>query len=289
MHLITKMPKRLFAFGCSFTNYFWSTWPEIIAYDLNIPFYNYGESGAGNQYISNMVCQADSIHNFNENDLIIICWTNVAREDRWVNGRWIIPGNIYTQKFYDNEFIEKWADPIGYLIRDLSLIKLTKIFLSHRKCQFHFLSMCDIVTRFNQNDSKHMIPENLISKYDRLLTLYKDEIDFIRPSFFEILWENDIQKNKFIPNESKGFICFKDGHPYPEEHFRYLKNVFDQHNFDEKTTIKIDDVQKKFVNFIKEKSHKFGRCWAIYELPKEDNYMLNDSVRIKSSEFIEKI
>jgi hypothetical protein len=289
MQLITRNPKRLFAFGCSFTNYFWTTWPEIIAYDLDIPYYNYGQSGGGNLYMSNMVCQADSIHNFNENDLIIICWTNVAREDRWVNGQWITPGNIYTQEIYDNKFIEKWSDPMGYLIRDLALIKLTKTLLSLKGCQFHFLAMCDILNLFNQNSNMTSIPENLKPNYEKLLTLYKDEIEFIQPSFFKILWNNDLQNHKFVPDESKGFTYFKDGHPYPDEHFRYLKKVFDEHVFDKKTILKICEVQKKFTDFIKERSQEFKRYWAIYELSHEYNCILRESVGIKSSEFIERI
>lgn len=289
MKLITKNPKRLFTFGCSFTHYFWSTWPEIIAYDLEIPLYNYGQSGAGNQYISNMVSQADSTYKFNEDDLVIISWTNVAREDRWVNGQWITPGNIYTQDIYEKKFVEKWSDPVGYLIRDLSLIKLTKSFLNYKKCQFHFFSMCDLAYQFNQNSSLNIVPQNIKSKYERLLDLYQTEISCILPSFYKILWDNDIHKNKFDIEESQGFNYFKDGHPYPEEHFKYLKLTFDEHTFSENTQNKILDVQEKFREFIKQKSVEIGKYWAIYELSKETNDRLVDLVRIKPSEVIEKV
>jgi len=289
MQLITKNPRRFFAFGCSFTHYYWSSWPEIIAFDLNIPFYNYGQSGAGNQYIANMVCQADAIHKFTKDDLIVVSWTNVAREDRWIDGQWITPGNIYTQGIYDNKFVEKWADPIGYLIRDLSSIKLIKQFLFRKGCEFHFLSMCNIVSIFDQSSGKGIVPEKLKSKYEKLLFLYDEEINFIQPSFFDILWNNDINKNKFALEESKGFTYFKDGHPYPEEHFVYLKNVFNQHTFNIETQLKIKEIQENFLKFIENKNQEFKKYWAVYELSKKDSDNLINLTKIKSSEIIEKI
>lgn len=289
MQLITKPSKRLFSFGCSFTKFFWSTWPEIIAYDLDIPLYNYGQSGAGNQYIANMVCQADNLYNFTEDDLIIVSWTNVAREDRWVDSQWITPGNIYSQGIYDQSFVEKWADPLGYLIRDLASIKLVKNFLDHKKCQFHFFSMCDIAYQFNQNSTIDIVPDHLKYKYSEILSQYENIINFILPSFFRILWNNDLVKNKFDIEESQGYILFKDGHPYPEEHFKFLKIVFPEHKFQHETLMKIDDVQHKFRDFINHKSQELKKYWAIYELSKSENDLLINLTTIKPSKIIKKI
>ena len=73
---------------------------QYLQMDLDIPFYNYGQSGAGNQYIANMIAQANAVHKFAPDDLIMVCWTNVCREDKWHNGQWATPGNIYTQNIY---------------------------------------------------------------------------------------------------------------------------------------------------------------------------------------------
>jgi hypothetical protein len=290
MKIIERPVKRLFTFGCSFTNYFWSTWPEVIAYDLDIPLYNYGQSGAGNQYIANMICQADNIYKFDEDDLIIVSWTNVAREDRWVNGQWITPGNIYSQGIYDQKFVEKWSDPVGYLVRDLASIKSTKIILEKVGCQFHFFSMCDITYQFNQNsNSNNIVPDQIKSKYESLCLQYKRDIDFILPSFYKILWDNDINRNKFSLEKELGYNFFQDGHPYPEEHFRYLSSIFNSHEFNDRTLSKIKNVQNNFREFIRQKSDELKRYWAIYELGKEANDKLIELVQIKKSEFIEKI
>jgi hypothetical protein len=43
---------RLFTFGCSFTNYRWSTWADCLAPEFDY-FENWGQSGGGNHYIFN--------------------------------------------------------------------------------------------------------------------------------------------------------------------------------------------------------------------------------------------
>ena len=48
--LAISNPKRLFTFGCSFTDYRWATWANILAYELDCEFHNFGKSGAGNQF-----------------------------------------------------------------------------------------------------------------------------------------------------------------------------------------------------------------------------------------------
>ena len=70
--LYKNKPKRLFTFGCSFTEWIWATWANILAYELDVPFYNFGKPGAGNYYIANQISQADAIFNFTKDDLVIV-------------------------------------------------------------------------------------------------------------------------------------------------------------------------------------------------------------------------
>jgi hypothetical protein len=61
---------RLFTFGCSFTNYRWSTWADILAPEFG-EFYNWGQRGAGNHFIFNSVMEADQQNNFKDGDTVI--------------------------------------------------------------------------------------------------------------------------------------------------------------------------------------------------------------------------
>ena len=78
------MSKRIFAFGCSMTRYRWPTWADIYASDKTTQFYNYAHSGAGNQFIANQIVETCKRFNWNDDDLILIMWSSITREDRYV-------------------------------------------------------------------------------------------------------------------------------------------------------------------------------------------------------------
>lgn len=285
VQLFNKPVKRIFAFGCSFTDYNWgSTWPEIVSLDLNVPLYNFGRSGAGNQYISTMISQADNEYNFNESDLVIVSWTNVCREDRWVNGNWITPGNIFTQGEYNQEFVNKWADPVGYLMRDLSLIKLTKSLLDNRNCQYHFIAMCDITMQINQSGNETFDPK-FKDVVERVIKNYKTTLDSIYPSFFQALWNNDIYKYKIVPDEKIYGKHWSDGHPSPADHLQYLNKTFD-HTFKESTIFAVNQSQKQLEKFISNVSNERKKSFALYELGQEKSMHLKEITTIKKSEIV---
>ena len=266
--LIDHSPKRLFAFGCSFTEYYWPTWTEILSLDLDIPCYNYGKSGAGNQYIANMLVQADHFYKFNKDDLVIVSWTSVCREDRWKSRNWITPGNIFTQGDYDEAWVEKWADPVGYLVRDLATISLTKNYLENKKCNWHMFSMCDLTTQLDQQNQV-VVDQNSKDCYIKLLDMYADDIGSINSSFFKVLWDNDIYKNKILKDLEKFSGKFSDGHPNVLEHLQYLQTVFPDHIFKETTLNSIERSYSAYTQFIEEQIKIKKSDFAIYMLESE--------------------
>lgn len=200
--------KRLFTFGCSFTNYRWSTWADCLAPEFDY-FENWGQSGAGNQYIFNSVMEADQRHCFGPNDTIIVCWTNIMRDDRYIKNRWVTLGNITSTPIYTKEFIADSVDTRGYLIRDLAFIKTIWKFLDSKQLgAWKFLSM-------NPIDMEDIWASDSLPDKD-VVDLYQNVIDTILPSFLEVL-------------RPKGwYISVKPGdddHPTPVEHLAYLDTV----------------------------------------------------------------
>ena len=245
--------KRFFAFGCSFTRYGWMTWPMIVAIEAKVPYWNYATAGAGNQYIFNTIIQADAFFKFNSDDLVIVCWTNVCREDRYVEDNWICPGNIYTQNIYNDDWVEKFADPAGMALRDYATISATDDFLKNKGCQYHFLSMIDITKVFNQynyglidtflnKDKKTMI--------DKLKETFNDSLSKIRPSFYDVLWDGKIDtktQSLWKQFESK----FSDSHPSPNEHYQYIKTVL-EYEFHNNTITKVQDAHNTWEKILYE-------------------------------------
>lgn len=235
--LYKNKPKRLFTFGCSFTSYGWATWANILAYELDVPFYNFGRSGAGNYYIANQISQADEIFNFTKDDLVIVCWTNVSREDRYIDNKWQTPGNIYTQDTYNKQFVKYLADETHFVMRDFTMIKLVDALLSH-KTQHHHLQMLDLTN----SDG---------SKINYLKDTFSSMLNKLQPSFYDVLWNGDIQ-NKVKKDHKIIHKSFNDGHPIIAEHFEYLEKIFD-YSFSDNTRLKVEQTNKDWINYIIEK------------------------------------
>ena len=219
---LTERPvKRLFAFGCSFTRWLWTGWPEIVANHLDVPHWNFGIGGGGNQFMFTRLSQARQAYNIGPDDLVIICWTNFSREDRWCEriNSWELVGNIYhSNGVWDEKWIKRWANSTHYAIRDLSIINMTRTCFNTWGCQYHFLSMCDLLDNIDENYGHH-VPE---PEQQVLTNLYKSDIDSILPSYYQVLWNNDLGKNKFRVEQRDIHPMFGDGHPSPMEHLRYF-------------------------------------------------------------------
>ena len=208
---------RLFTFGCSFTNYRWSTWADCLAPEFD-EFYNWGQSGAGNHFIFNSVMEADQRYRFGNNDTVIICWTNVMREDRYTD-RWQTLGNVTTCPIYHPDYVRDAITERGCLIRDLAMIKSTISFLHN--CvgtRTRFLSMCPIGNP-QQFDTTQTQDQDV-------LDLYQGVLNNILPSFQEIIFKDGWKKGS-------------DPHPTPVEHLAYLDAVLPGWVTKESTRVKM--------------------------------------------------
>lgn len=209
-----KKYKRFFAFGCSMTSYGWPTWADIIAQEIP-ESYNYGQSGGGNLFIACQVTEANLRYTFNDTDLVMIMWSGVSREDKYINDNWLTPGNIYTQNYYDDNFVKKFADPTGYLLRDLNLITLTSSMLENLKVDHYMLNMAP----FDHLQSTNKVMSNKVTE---ILNLYKPTIDKLLPDLLTFgldgRWPQHPIKKQGGQNA--------DYHPSPSQHFVYLNKVF---------------------------------------------------------------
>ena len=100
---------KLIVFGCSFTDYRWPTWADIIAEDLDCEYENWGIGGGGNQCIARRILYR-STWGFDLNDWVMIQWSSLNREDRFQNNRWQSQGPVTLSPHYGKDFIEKYWD-----------------------------------------------------------------------------------------------------------------------------------------------------------------------------------
>jgi len=202
--------KRFFAYGCSFTNYAWPTWADLIGGNFD-EYFNYGAGGAGNFYIFNSLMETDQTHKITKDDLVIIQWSCSSREDRYKDNKWLNQGGV--ANYYTRSEMIKFFDFRGFVIRDAALIKAAKIFLDNIGCEYYFLSMVPLTTN-------NMYKELFNTDTTDVGQLYKDILDTIKPSFEEVIGSS--YEIRPITLHGKKIT---DSHPIPSEHYDYISKV----------------------------------------------------------------
>lgn len=201
--------KRIFTFGCSWTNYLWPTWADMIRYSTDIPVENWGVAGIGNVGIMHRMLECDLINKFTDEDLIITQWTNWTREDRVLQGdNWLAGGNVFNNRYYDSKFIER------YWSWDNDVVKNAGAIISANK-------MFNIAYQFNMlpYKEKETTTELRTAKVGKLAKLF----------------EGNIPDIDLFPNEknSRFYGRCNDGHPDIETHLYFFNNyIKDRFNLD---------------------------------------------------------
>lgn len=181
------MQGRLFTFGGSTTEFTWPTWADILGREFD-QFENWGKNGSGNSYQMYSLAECHKRNSIDKHDTVIILWVSIDRDDRWKDGEWQSHGGVFNgYEPFNGNYIKKFADPFGYLIRDLAVISATKQLLDNIGCRWYFLSTVPLDYHdlsFPIEDARHDIDS-------RALELYKNDIAFIKPSIYEIIFNND--------------------------------------------------------------------------------------------------
>lgn len=219
--------KRLFAFGCSFTNYKWPMWPEILGHTIP-EYYNYGEAASDNQTIFYKILEADALYKFNENDLVIVMWTTYWRDSTF---------HPY-KKFYRRrtEIENNPFKQINFVYRDLNLIKAADSFLKTRYVQYDFLSISgysiELMLKYHTFENSAQDIQDLNLLYES----YQETLEKFKPSMFEIVYNHDwslpphdIKFSKAVYNNKVSF----DNHPTPLMSYNYLKFIYQNLNFNQ--------------------------------------------------------
>ena len=189
--------KRLFTFGCSFTNYVWPTWADIVSQDYDY-YENWGENGAGNKHIHSSLIECNQRNNITADDTVMIMWSSQAREDRFLNGKWFTQGSIYNST-YPAEFVDNFTDLTGYLLDTVTYMQSSYDLLTQIGCKQHFFSMMPIDLDFKSNKwmstVEKIVPaiftkqSPVISK--QILELYAHVIQQVKPSVWETIFNGD--------------------------------------------------------------------------------------------------
>lgn len=209
------------------------TWADIIGRLFPEKYYNNGMTGAGNMYIFNALVHTIVQYGINEKDTVLIMWTNVTREDRFLKGRWANIGNLASQKFYDKNFMMNYFDVRGCYERDIPAIHASRMLLDSIGCKYEMMSMVDMsnAEQYKVVDKSEDIDiKNLLAKFNSTLSLFK-------PSVHKVIFNYD-----YTSRPVEGFKGRPDFHPLPLEHLEYVEKVLPNYTIPEhvKQDVKIN-------------------------------------------------
>ena len=181
------MTTRFFSFGCSFTNYGWPTWADIVSREFD-EFENWGQMGAGNHYIFFSLLECLSRNNVTKDDTIGIMWTSTHREDRWIKGQWKVMGSIFSSQL-PKEYIDNFCDSNHFLLTSVSLIDAAKRILDSIGCRYWFFSMVPLTDEYDPASHRVL---NYIPDFEReVLALFQPALSQVCPSVFEVIFKKD--------------------------------------------------------------------------------------------------
>lgn len=208
--------KRLFTIGCSFTEYWYPTWANILSKSIpNAEFFNLGQCGASNPFIANRLVEANLKFKLCESDLVIIMWTTTCRETHYVRGKWYNPGNIFTQDMYSKEFVDKFADPDGYLMRDLATIEMATSYANNLPCAYLGLLSTPMAFKYQHDGS----PSHDLA--NEILDTHKDLLSTFPKSIFELEMNGHWQPSCSYRSDMFSGVR-ADYHPSPTRYCNYL-------------------------------------------------------------------
>lgn len=203
---------RVWTFGCSFTDYFYPTWADLLIHEAEQLGYsgnNWGSIGKGNLYIASKIQECHARNTLGPNDWVFVCWSSFYREDSYDPKKgWGTPKYVFQRTSYNDGTVNGFASREHYFIRDLSLVQSTQLALKALGVnQLHW----------------SILPLLGDDKYSKIYSNLKfDAPDMM--SALGLVVQDDTKKSTRIKTHPPGDPndVLEEWHPLPLEHYNFL-------------------------------------------------------------------
>ena len=206
--------KRVFILGCSFTQYYWPTWADIIVSEIpDANVYNTALMGTGNFHQLWWLQMLSKVAELTESDLVLQCFSTFCREDRILSDHtWSREGEIHAgscAELYDDAYVEKYFFKEGFVLRDFANI-ISCVDLHNTAPWDSVVLQSTPLTIFDEFYTPATLLKNKISLYFNEFISYnqslKDSIGGAWPQ----------------PGLEKLYFVDGDPHPGPIDYFNWL-------------------------------------------------------------------
>lgn len=255
--------RRLFAFGCSYTDYSFLTYADLLATSFDY-YQNYGKSGCSNEYIFTKFIEAVSTVNFTKDDTVVIMWSESFRYSPYVTDTGYLGSHRGDSPYWIEKYGLNWEGEI--LSPEMSVIKsltvmiaaleiLKSLGVNYRMC---FMSRsADVVTADFSNKNNHVADYRMVEFKFRNLDVLQSMQEKIK-SYPNIIYYTPNQEQRL--QEQKGFtvkyengLYVGDNHPTPAIGVAWLKKTMPELIKDERKLNNIvnvfEQLEKKYTEY----------------------------------------
>lgn len=227
---------RLFTIGCSFTNWIWPTWANIIAkQNDHLEHFNYGNPGCGNEYILLMLNQLMHQYELGKKDLVIIMWSTFHRLSAYDSykgkqDKAIIDNQPLTSVKKTPYNWKSGSDLISQQLLDETTTSCDRGFAIKN---YGYIDIATNIIESSEFTGMQMLSVGPMSQknFDETsIDTYKDDVH----KFYSHLKNKltgmplysflDHANNRHVWSKPSGEIA-EDYHPYPNHYAGYLSNI----------------------------------------------------------------
>lgn len=183
--------KRLFTFGCSYTNYGWPTWADLLGLEFDY-FENWGLAGIGCRAIQERLVECHVRNKLQAGDTVILQWSSHLRNDFHNTNNslpdrikgWRTYGSIFNHanhKLYPNKWLDVFFNEQSYIMHCLNAIVVTQEFLKSLGVTWYMSSIGEwdkLGSDLDEITAKNETVNNIDNLWDTFpdLIIYKDKI-----------------------------------------------------------------------------------------------------------------
>lgn len=243
--------KRLFTFGCSYSDYFWPTWAEMLSTDFDY-FENWGQGGLGNRAIAERLAECCSLNDIGPDDTVIVQWSTHLRHD-WYHvhdqpdnrpAGWKTFGSMFSQ-YNANVFTKQWCDMFffeqAYIMHTLNSIRLAQGLLESTGCKWYMTSIGDVRNLGSDINANAQYGEsrqfNDLNTNEFAMSQLVPNFKFYETSIWDKHADHWLEPMHLLCNKHQDDYWWfsggssqpwKDTHPSPAQHLLWLEEVLQE-------------------------------------------------------------
>jgi len=216
----------LYTFGCSFAQYTWPMWPDIMSQNYNVTK-NYAHPGCGNFYIFHKATTLLLSGKVKNTDTVMVQWTEPTRTDYTdANDDWFGAGNLNAELLIKAKLDFLISDKTS-IIKTLTYMTNIINLLESIGCEWYFMYMTPKSIAHSLENLQLFKDTNLYETY----TALTEKVLSYKHRCVDSLSMTDFYYDKSMPLKTcfyfvdKKMHSYRDDHPLPNYSLMYIKEI----------------------------------------------------------------